>query len=101
VDPWLLQGERIQVVPAGEQRDERGSKEGFGDALAHAAELVGTTMLFVLGGLWLDGRFGTKPLFMLILGTVVIAGLGVIEYYRYQERMNAAEEGKPWTRTRR
>ena len=89
------------MVPAGERPDQRGAMQGFGDALAHAVELVGTTVLFVLGGLWLDSKFGTRPLFMLVLGTLAIIGLGATEYYRYQARIAREEEGKPWTRSRR
>jgi F0F1-type ATP synthase assembly protein I len=75
--------------------------QGFGDALAHAVELVGTTIVFVLGGLWLDSRFGTRPLFMVVLLTLVIVGLGMREYYAYQAKIARAEEGKPWTRHRK
>ena len=75
--------------------------QGFGDALAHAFELVATTVLFVLAGRWLDSKLGTTPVFMLVLGTLVIVGLGVIEYYRYQARIARVEEGKPWTRRTR
>jgi F0F1-type ATP synthase assembly protein I len=75
--------------------------QGFGDALAHAVELVGTTVLFVLGGLWIDSKLGTRPLFMLLLGVLVIVGLAVREYYWYQARIAREEEGKPWTRHRK
>jgi F0F1-type ATP synthase assembly protein I len=75
--------------------------QGFGDALAHAVELVLTTVIFVLGGHWLDSKLGTSPLFMVILGALVITGLGVIEYYRYQAKIARVEEGKPWTRSTR
>jgi F0F1-type ATP synthase assembly protein I len=75
--------------------------QGFGDALAHAVELVGTTVLFVLAGLWIDSKLGTRPLFLLLLGALVIVGLAVREYYWYQARIAQQEEGKPWTRHRK
>ena len=84
------------MVPAGEPRDQRATWEGFSNALARAVELVGTTLVFVLGGLWIDGRLGTKPLFAVVLGAVAVIGLAVISYYRYMADVAREEEGKPW-----
>jgi F0F1-type ATP synthase assembly protein I len=75
--------------------------QGFGDALAHAVELVGTTVIFMLGGLWIDSKLGTRPLFFLVLGALVIVGLGLREYYWYQAKIAREEEGKPWTQRRK
>lgn len=75
--------------------------QGFGDALAHAFELVATTVLLVLAGRWIDSKLGTEPVFMIVLGALAIVGLGVIEYYRYQAKIAQVEEGKPWTRSTR
>ncbi len=42
--------------------------------------------LFVAGGLWLDGRFGTAPLFMLVgvLLGLVAAGFSIKELLAFQ-----------------
>jgi len=84
------------VVPAGERRDRRATWEGFSDALARSVELVGTTLIFVLLGLFIDSKTGTRPLFMVTLGLVAITGLGVSAYYRYKADIAREEEGKPW-----
>ena len=39
------------------------------------------TVIFVLLGLWLDGRVGTRPLFTVVLGLLAVIGLGVRTYY--------------------
>ncbi len=88
------------MVPAGERRDQRATWEGFSNALAHAVELVGTTVLFLLFGLWLDGRAGTRPLFTVVFALLAVTGLGVSAYYRYHAQIARDEEGKPWTRSR-
>jgi F0F1-type ATP synthase assembly protein I len=41
-----------------------------------------STLLFLLGGWWLDGKVGTTPLF-LILGAFVGAGAGFYSLYRH------------------
>ena len=41
-----------------------------------------STLLFLLGGWWLDGRLGTTPLFM-ILGAFVGGGAGFYSLYRH------------------
>jgi len=86
------------VVPAGERRDQRATWEGFSNALSHAVELVGTTVIFVLLGLWIDGRVGTRPLFTVVFGLFAVVGLGVRAYYRYMAEVAREEEGKPWLR---
>lgn len=89
------------MTPAGEQGDQRTTWEGFSDALARAVELVGVTVIFVLGGLWLDSRLGTRPLFIVVLGLLAVIGLGIREFYEYQARIAKEEEGKPWTHRKR
>jgi F0F1-type ATP synthase assembly protein I len=74
---------------------------GFSNALAHAFELVATTVLFVLLGLWIDGRVGTRPLFTVVLGLLAVIGLGVRAYYTYTAQIERDEEGKPWLRKSR
>jgi len=70
---------------------------GFSDALARAVEWAGVTVIFVLAGLWLDSRAGTRPLFTVALGLLAVIGLGVSAYYRYKADIAREEEGKPWT----
>ncbi|MFH1765194.1 MAG: AtpZ/AtpI family protein [Gemmatimonadota bacterium] len=41
-----------------------------------------STLLFLLGGWWLDGKTGTAPLFM-ILGAFVGGGAGFYSLYRH------------------
>jgi F0F1-type ATP synthase assembly protein I len=72
--------------------------QGFSDALAHAVELAGTTVIFVLVGLWLDNSIGTRPLFTVVLGLVAVIGLGARAYYRYLAEMARDEKERPWTR---
>ncbi|MFM8236898.1 MAG: AtpZ/AtpI family protein [Actinomycetota bacterium] len=64
-------------------------------------ELVGTTLVLVLLGLWIDGRLGTRPVFTVTLGVLAMAGLGVSAYYRYNAEFDREQEGKPWTRSPR
>jgi len=84
------------VVPAGERRDQRDTWHGFSNALSHAFELVATTVIFVLLGLWIDSRTGTRPLFTVVLGLLAVIGLGVRAYYTYMDQIHRDEEGKPW-----
>ena len=88
------------MVPEGERRDTKATWDGFSNALAHAVELVGTTLVFVLLGLWIDSRLGTRPLFTVVLGLFAVVGLGVIAYYKYMAQIAREEEGKPWTRNK-
>ena len=41
-----------------------------------------STLLFLMGGWWLDGKVGTTPLFM-ILGAFVGGGAGFYSLYRH------------------
>jgi F0F1-type ATP synthase assembly protein I len=75
-------------------------KQGFGDGLSQAVGLVGTPLLFALLGVFLDGRFGTRPLFTIVLAVLATAGTFVSTYYEYKAEMERAQEGKPWARSR-
>ena len=88
------------MVSEGERRATKATWKGFDIALGRAVELVGTTLVFVLVGLWIDSRFGTKPLFTVVLGLIAVIGQGLIAYYRYQDQMAREEEGKPWKQSR-
>jgi len=86
----------MAVVPAGERRDQRGTWSGFSNAFSHAFEMAAVTVLFVLFGLWIDGRFGTRPLFTVVLGLLAVIGLAARAYYTYLAQVEREEEGKPW-----
>lgn len=56
-----------------------------------------STLLFLLGGWWLDGKVGTTPLFM-ILGAFVGAGAGFYSLYYHmvvEPREREDEDGEP------
>jgi F0F1-type ATP synthase assembly protein I len=86
------------VVPAGERRDQRDTWGGFSNAFSHAFELAAVTVLFVLFGLWIDGRLGTRPLFTVVLGLLAVIGLAARAYFTYVAQVEEQEKGKPWLR---
>jgi len=55
-----------------------------------------STLLFLLGGWWLDGKVGTTPLFT-ILGAFVGAGAGFYSLYSHLagEPRERDEDGEP------
>jgi ATP synthase protein I len=55
-----------------------------------------STLLFLLGGWWIDGKMGTMPLFM-ILGAFIGAGAGFYSLYRHVvvEPRERDEDAKP------
>ena len=52
--------------------EKRDLYSGFGDTLARGVEIVTTPFIFGLFGWWLDGRLGTRPLFALVFGILVL-----------------------------
>lgn len=52
--------------------ERRDLNSGFGDSLARAFEIVFTPFVFGVFGWWIDGRTGTRPLFALTLGVLVM-----------------------------
>src|SRR5436190_5235474 len=86
---WSRRG--FGVVPAGERRDQRDTWHGFSNALSNAFEMVATTVIFVLLGLWIDGHTGTRPLFTVVLGLLAVIGLGVRAYYTYMDQVRRDE----------
>ncbi len=79
-------------------QDRMGLYHGFGNALATAFEMVVVPTLFVLFGLWLDGRFGTRPVLGVVLGVLAVVGVALKTYYVYEATIEREEEGKPWRR---
>jgi F0F1-type ATP synthase assembly protein I len=73
---------------------------GFERALAQSLEIVATIFGFGLLGWWLDGRFGTRPVLMIVLGLVGVFAISARTYLWYRATMDREEKGKPWTRPR-
>jgi F0F1-type ATP synthase assembly protein I len=74
---------------------------GFGDALAQAFEFAVVPILFALLGLWLDHRFDSGPLWVVVCSAFGITGVCVKTIYAYKAKVEKEEEGKPWTRRQR
>lgn len=74
---------------------------GFGEALAQAFEFAVVPVLFGLLGIWLDGRLGIRPWLTVALLVIGITGVVARAIYVYKARVEAEEEGKPWTRRRK
>jgi F0F1-type ATP synthase assembly protein I len=79
--------------------DRRELNQGFGNALSKAIELVLTPAIFGALGWWIDGRLGTSPLFMLILGVSTFAYESWRMLYAYNEAMAEREASAPWSRS--
>jgi F0F1-type ATP synthase assembly protein I len=63
-----------------ELRDRQDLNNGFGNALSRAVELAVTPMIFGFLGYLLDGRFGTRPVFMLV-GFLLVLGYTLWKHY--------------------
>jgi Putative F0F1-ATPase subunit Ca2+/Mg2+ transporter len=74
---------------------------GFGDALSQAFEFAVIPVLFALAGLGLDAWLGTAPVFVVALASLGLVGVCLRTIYTYKARVEAEEEGKPWTRRQR
>ena len=66
-------------------QDRKGSPQSelwasAGQYTGHGLTFALSTLLFLMGGWWLDGKVGTEPLFM-ILGAFVGAGAGFYRLY--------------------
>jgi F0F1-type ATP synthase assembly protein I len=72
---------------------------GFGNAMGLAVELAGAPMLFGLLGWWLDRRYGTGHLLLIVLTLFAVLGLAVKTYYGYVHKMEQHEANAPWRRT--
>lgn len=66
-------------------------------AVDQTIALVVTPALMGLLGAFIDSRLGTGPVFMLALVVLGAVGTFLSVYYRYRERVERDDEGKPWT----
>ena len=71
----------------------RGSARGWTRGLREAAPLLGlgTTLAVTVlaglgGGYWLDGRLGTRPVFLLLGGTLALAA-GLYHFFKTVARL--------------
>lgn len=74
------------------QRDTNAKRE-LHDALWQSSggyDLVLGPVLLSLGGLWLDRRFDTAPIFMIALLVFGVVGAAAKVYYDWKHRMGAA-----------
>lgn len=60
--------------------------------------MVATPALFVLFGVFLDGRLGTGPVLAVAFGLFGVVGVFVSSWYEYKAKMDRAEAGKPWAK---
>jgi F0F1-type ATP synthase assembly protein I len=97
----------VTVHPGAEGRAERSWAErrslnnAFGEALAYAFEFAVTPVLFAGLGWLLDRWLGTEPVFIVVLAAFGFIGVCIRTAYRYKDKVELEEEGKPWTRRRR
>jgi F0F1-type ATP synthase assembly protein I len=83
-----------------ELRERQLQWQGFEKALAQSLEIVLSVFLFGLFGWWLDGRFGTGPVLMIVFGMLGVVAVSLRTYLWYRASIDREEKGKPWTRPR-
>jgi F0F1-type ATP synthase assembly protein I len=69
-------------------RDRRELNNGFGNALTVAVELTVTPMIFGFFGYLLDGRLGTRPVFMLVFFLFVLGYVVWKQFGLYSKTMD-------------
>jgi F0F1-type ATP synthase assembly protein I len=74
-------------------RDRRELNNGAGNALNRAVELTVTPMIFGFFGYLLDGRLGSRPIFMLVFFLLVL-GYVVWKHYGYYSATMDEEQRK-------
>ena len=77
---------------------QRAVNNAFGEALAYAFEFAGTVVVFIAIGWLLDRWLGTYPVLLVVLSGFGFVGVCLRTIYRYKEKVELEEEGKPWTR---
>jgi F0F1-type ATP synthase assembly protein I len=77
---------------------QRAVNNAFGEALAYAFEFAATVLVFSGIGWLLDRWLGTEPILIVVLSLLGFIGVCLRTVYRYKEKVELEEEGKPWTR---
>jgi ATP synthase protein I len=77
---------------------QRAVNNAFGEALAYAFEFAATVLVFSGIGWLLDRWLGTAPVLIVVLSLFGFVGVCLRTVYRYKEKVELEEEGKPWTR---
>jgi F0F1-type ATP synthase assembly protein I len=72
-------------------RDRRELNNGFGNALSRAVELTVSPVIFGFLGFLLDGRLGTRPVFMIFLFVFTIGYLFWKQFVHYDAEMKEHE----------
>jgi hypothetical protein len=73
-------------------RERRELHNGFGESLSRAFELALTPAIFGWLGWWLDGRLGTRPLFLLVLFGLTVVWLAYKNFSRFGADLRAQQE---------
>ena len=95
---WLLPS---RTTPPERSDPEGGAARGWGRAVHDAAPLLGlgstlaATVLAGLGvGYWLDGRLGTRPVFLLV-GSCLGIGAAMVYFFRSVASSKGRTDHKP------
>ena len=72
-------------------RERRELNNGCGNALSRAVELTVSPVIFGFLGYLLDGKLGTRPLFMIVLFAFTISYLFWKQYLHYDAEMKEQE----------
>lgn len=96
--PELPPVPEIKIERPPEKTREPSSNRGnpalsFGIAMSVSTSLVVPIVAGALGGAWLDNRFGTTPIFALILLLLGVV-IGFAQMFRLLNRLNREEERK-------
>lgn len=81
-----------------DQAERRATWQGFGEGLTQAVEMAATPVLFALLGLFLDGRFHTRPILTVALAVFAMVGSFLRAYYHYAAQVEELERDKAWRR---
>ena len=81
-----------------DERNRLAQARMIGLALQFAFTILGSFIIFGWLGLWLDGRFGTRPLFLLIVVVLSFVAIGYNLYeiatVKFPQRKPTATSGK-------
>lgn len=87
----------LQTTPSDDERNRVAQARLIGLALQFAFTILGSLIIFGWLGLWLDSRFGTKPLFLLIGVVLSFIAIGYNLYeiatVKFPQRKPSATSG--------